>query len=78
MPSTDQSAAALDERVAGLADVISRLIGVVARLDDETSDTAAANFGSTAPRVAGHDASARELKSLSETVDAWLSESGGR
>ena len=78
MPSTDQSAAALDERVAGLADVVSRLIGVVARLDDETSDTAAANFGTDAPRVAGHNASAQELKVLSDTVSAWLSESGSR
>ena len=78
MPSTDQSAAALDERVAGLAVVVSRLIGVVARLDDETSDTAAANFGTDAPRVAGHDASAQELKVLSDTVSAWLSESGSR
>jgi hypothetical protein len=73
MPGTEQSAAALDERVAGLADVVKRLIGIVARLDDETSDTAAANFGNDAPRVAGHDASAQELKNLSETLDAWLS-----
>ena len=74
MVDQDQSRTALEEGVAGLADVVNRLIGIVARLDDETSDTAAANFGSDAPRVAGHDASAQELKSLSDTLDAWLKE----
>jgi hypothetical protein len=68
------SPAALEERVAGLADVVSKLIGVVSRLDDETSDTAAAAFDSDVPRVAGHKATAEELKSLSETLDAWLKE----
>ena len=68
------SAAALEERVAGLADVVSKLIGVVSRLDDETSDTAAAAFDSDVPRVAGHKATAEELKSLSDTLDAWLKE----
>jgi hypothetical protein len=48
------------------------LIGVVSRLDDETSDTAAAAFNSDVPRVAGHKATAEELKSLSHTLDAWL------
>jgi hypothetical protein len=70
------SPAALEERVAGLADVVSKLIGVVSRLDDETSDTAAAAFDSDVPRVAGHKATAEELKSLSETLDAWLKEWG--
>jgi hypothetical protein len=65
---------ALEERVAGLADVVNRLIGVVSRLDDETSDTAAAAFDSDVPRVAGHKATAEELKSLSDTLDAWLKE----
>jgi hypothetical protein len=50
------------------------LIGVVSRLDDETSDTAAAAFDSDVPRVAGHKATAEELKSLSDTLDAWLKE----
>jgi hypothetical protein len=66
--------AALEERVAGLADVVNQLIGVVSRLDDETSDTAAAAFDSDVPRVAGHKATAEELKSLSGTLDAWLKE----
>jgi hypothetical protein len=61
----------LEERVASLADVITRLVGVVSRLDDETSDTAAAAFNSDVPRVAGHKATAEELKSLSHTLDAW-------
>jgi hypothetical protein len=65
---------ALEERVAGLADVVNKLIGVVSRLDDETSDTAAAAFDSDVPRVAGHKATAGELKSLSDTLDAWLKE----
>jgi hypothetical protein len=50
------------------------LIGVVARLDDETSDTAAAAFDSDVPRVAGHKATAEELKSLSDTLGTWLKE----
>ena len=66
----------LEERVASLAEVVKRLIGVVSRLDDETSDTAAAAFDSDVPRVAGHKATAEELKSLSDTLDAWLKESG--
>ena len=70
------NSAALEERVAGLADVVNKLIGVVSRLDDETSDTAAAAFDSDVPRVAGHKATAEELKSLSETLDAWLKEWG--
>jgi hypothetical protein len=70
------SPAQLEERVASLAEVVNRLIGVVTRLDDETSDTAAAAFDSNVPRVAGHEATAEELKSLSATLDAWLNESG--
>jgi hypothetical protein len=70
------SPAALEERVAGLADVVNKLIGVVSRLDDETSDTAAAAFDSDVPRVAGHKATAEELKSLRDTLDAWLKEWG--
>jgi methyl-accepting chemotaxis protein len=62
------SPAALEERLAGLADVVNNLIGVVSRLDDETSDTAAAAFDS--------DATAEKLKSLSDTLDAWLKEWG--
>ena len=68
------SPAALEERVASLADVVNKLIGVVSRLDDETSDTAAAAFDSDVPRVAGHEATAEELKGLSDTLDAWLKE----
>jgi hypothetical protein len=64
----------LEQRVASLADVVNRLIGVVSKLDDETSDTAAAAFDSDVPRVAGHKATAEELKSLSDTLDAWLEE----
>jgi hypothetical protein len=64
----------LEERVAGLAEVVNKLIGVVSRLDDETSDTAAAAFDSDVPRVAGHKATAEELKSLSGALDAWLKE----
>jgi hypothetical protein len=64
----------LEERVAGLAEVVNKLIGVVSRIDDETSDTAAAAFDSDVPRVAGHKAAAEELKSLSGTLDAWLKE----
>ena len=70
------SPAALEERVAGLADVVNQLIGVVSRLDDETSDTAAAAFDSDVPRVAGHKATAEDLKRLSDTLDAWLKEWG--
>jgi hypothetical protein len=51
----------LEERVAGLADVVKKLIGVVSRLDDETSDTAAAAFDSDVPRVAGHKATGRRV-----------------
>jgi hypothetical protein len=72
------SPAALEERVASLAEVVNKLIGVVSRLDDETSDTAAAAFDSDVPRVAGHKATAEELKSLSDTLDAWLKEWGAR
>jgi hypothetical protein len=71
------SPAAFEERVASLADVVNKLIGVVSRLDDETSDTAAAAFDSDVPRVAGHKATAEELKSLSDTLDALLKEWGG-
>jgi hypothetical protein len=70
------SPAGLEERVAGLADMVNRLIGVVSRLDDETSDTAAAAFDSDVPRVAGHKATAEELKRLSGTLNAWLKEWG--
>ena len=62
---TDQ---ALEERVASLAAIVNRLIDVVSRLDDETSDTAAAAFNSDVPRVAGHQATAAELKALSEAL----------
>jgi hypothetical protein len=62
------------QRVAGLAEVVNKLIGVVSRRDDETSDTAAAAFDSDVPRVAGHKATAEELKSLSGTLDALLKE----
>lgn len=68
------TSAALEERVGALADVVNKLVGVVSRLDDETSDTAAAAFDSDVPRVAGHKATAEELKSLSDTLDAWLKE----
>ena len=70
------SPAALEERVASLTAVVNKLIGVVSTLDDETSDTAAAAFNSDVPRVAGHKATARELKALSDTLDAWLKEWG--
>jgi hypothetical protein len=68
------SPAALAERVTGLADVLNNLIAVVSRLDNETSDTAAAAFDSDVPRVAGHKATAEQLKSLSNTLDALLKE----
>ena len=71
-PTSDP--AVLDQRVASLADIVNRLIGVVSKLDDETSDTAAAAFDSDVPRVAGHKATAEELKSLNDTLDAWLKE----
>jgi hypothetical protein len=58
----------LEERVASLVEVVNRLVGVVSRLDDETSDTAAAAFDSDVPRVAGHKATAEELESLSQTL----------
>ena len=70
------SPSALEERVASLAAVVNKLIGVVTRLDDETSDTAAAAFDSDVPRVAGHKATAEDLKRLSDTLDAWLKEWG--
>jgi len=70
------SAALLEERVASLAAVVNKLIGVVSRLDDETSDTAAAAFNSDVPRVAGHKATAEELKALGVTLDSWLKEWG--
>ena len=69
-PSSDP----LEQRVASLAEIVNRLIDVVSRLDDETSDTAAAAFDSDVPRVAGHKATAQELQSLSDTLDAWLKE----
>ena len=68
------SSAVLEERVASLAAVVNKLIGVVSRLDDETSDTAAAAFNSDVPRVAGHKATAEELKALRDTLDSWLKE----
>ncbi len=74
MADSAPSPAALEQRVAGLAEIVNRLIVVVSRLDDETSDTAAAAFDSDVPRVAGHKATAQELQSLSDTLDAWLKE----
>ena len=74
MPDPAPSPEALEQRVASLADIVNRLIVVVSRLDDETSDTAAAAFDSDVPRVAGHKATAQELQSLSDTLDAWLKE----
>ena len=74
MADPSPSPEALEQRVASLADVVNRLIVVVSRLDDETSDTAAAAFDSDVPRVAGHKATAQELQSLSDTLDAWLKE----
>lgn len=70
--------APIEDRVARLGDVVNKLIGVVSRLDDETSDTAAAGFNSDVPRVAGHKATAEELKSLTNTLDSWQKESGAR
>jgi hypothetical protein len=68
--------AALDERLAGLAALVHTPVGVVSRLDDETSDTAAAAFDSSVPRVAGHKATAEDLKNLGDTLDGWLEEWG--
>ena len=62
--------------VASLAAVVNKLIAVVSKLDDETSDTAAAAFSSDVPRVAGHTATAAELKALGDTLEAWLKEWG--
>jgi hypothetical protein len=70
------SPAALEERIANLAAIVDKLIGVVSTLDDETSDTAAAAFASDVPRVAGHEATAGALKALSDTLDSWLNEWG--
>jgi hypothetical protein len=61
--------AALDGRVASLAEVVDKLIGVVSQIDDETSATAAAAFDSDVPRVTGHAATAEELKRLSAALD---------
>ena len=66
----------LEKRIAGIADALDRLIAVVSKLDDETSDTAAAAFDSDVPRVAGHKATADELKSLSDTLAAWRQQWG--
>jgi hypothetical protein len=67
---TSSGSAALDGRVSRLAEVVDKLIGVVSQLDDETSATAAAAFDSDVPRVAGHKATAEQLKSLSDALDA--------
>jgi hypothetical protein len=74
MADPGPSPAELEERIEGVADALDRLIDVVSKLDDETSDTAAAAFDSDVPRVAGHKATAEELKSLSNTLDAWRKE----
>ena len=71
MADSGPSSADLEERIRSVADALDRLIAVVSKLDDETSDTAAAAFDSDVPRVAGHKATAEELKSLSDTLDAW-------
>ncbi len=76
MTDSAPSPATVEERVASLADLVNKLIGVVTKLDDETSDTAAAAFNSDVPRVAGHKATAAELKALGDTLDAWLKEWG--
>ena len=73
MADRPTTSALLENRVAGIADVLDKLIGVVRRLDDETSDTAAAGFNSDVHRVAGHKATADELKSLKDTLDSWQS-----
>ena len=67
------SPAELEERLASLADLVNKLIGVVSRLDDETSDTAAAAFDSDVPRVAGQS-DRRRAEELSGTLDAWLND----
>jgi hypothetical protein len=66
--------AALDERIRALTEVVEKLIDVVVRLDDETSDTAAAAFDSKVPRVAGHNATAADLENLREAVTALSKE----
>jgi hypothetical protein len=71
MADPGPSSADLEVRIKSVADAPDRLIAVVSKLDDETSDTAAAAFDSDVPRVAGHKATAEELKSLSDTLDAW-------
>ena len=76
MADSRPSPAELEERIAGIADALDRLVGVVSKLDDETSDTAAAAFDSDVPRVAGHKATAEELTSLSNMLDAWRKEWG--
>ena len=76
MADPGPSPAELEERIAGIADTLDRLIDVVSKLDDETSDTAAAAFDSDVPRVAGHKATAEELKSLTDTLGAWRKEWG--
>ena len=76
MADSTGSSAVLEDRVARLGDAVNTLIGVVTRLDDETSDTAAAAFNPDVPRVAGHKATAQELKALSQTLDSWRREWG--
>jgi hypothetical protein len=76
MADSTTSSAALEDRVARLGDAVNTLIGVVTRLDDETSDTASAAFDSDVPRVAGHRATAQELRALSQTLDSWRKEWG--
>jgi hypothetical protein len=76
MADPGPSPAELEERIAGIADTLDRLIDVVSKLDDETSDTAAAAFDSDVPRVAGHKATAEELKSLTDTLGAWRKQWG--
>ena len=76
MADPGPSPAELEQRIAGVADALERLIGVVSKLDDETSDTAAAAFDNDVPRVAGHKATAEELKSLRNMLDAWRKEWG--
>jgi len=76
MDTQSANGAALEERVAHLAEVVNQLVGVVSRLDDETSDTRCRCFNSDVPRIAGHKATAEELQRLSHTLDAWLNEWG--
>ena len=76
MADSEPSPAEIEERVESLADAVSKLVEVVKRIDDETSDTAAAAFDSDVPRVAGHQATADQLKSLSDSLDAWQKEWG--